>query len=138
MKLADPTFGLDSHAWAILAVLSGLEPDFARFREDAQLYDVCIQTNLHKVGDRCWASLTLFPHLTPTGPRKLIAFGRDPHVDEIVVESWAASSSAPDDSTRSSLHRFAPKDLMAAALFVRSELAWAYEFLLAAVPTDQA
>jgi len=129
-RIGDLTFGLDRFAWPLLSILSTLEPDFADFDEGTQMYDVTIQTGVHRVGDKNWVSLVLFPKLEPSGPRKLIAFGRDSCVDEIVVESWQATESSEiDETTPSTLQRFAAKDLMEAVGYIRSELSCAYSAL---------
>lgn len=133
-RIGDPTFGLDRYAWPLLSVLSTLEPDFADFDDVAQRYDVAIQTGLHHAGDRRWVSLELFARLEPIGPRKRVAFGRDPLVDEIVVESWQPTEiGTVEDMTPSGLRRFAPRDLMEAVAFVRSELSEGYRVLRASV-----
>lgn len=129
-RIGDLTFGLDRHAWGMLSILSTLEPDFADFDEGIQMYDVNILTGVHREGNKNWASLALFPKLEPTGPRKLIAFGRDSCADEIVIESWRTTESAEiDETTPSTLRRFASKDLMEAVGFVRNELSCAYSKL---------
>ena len=124
--ITDPKFGLDRYAWTLLALLSTFEPDFARFNEQAQMYDVRLQTDVRRDGDRNWVALTMWPALDAKEDRKVVAFGRDPYKDEIVVESWDWADATADD-VASTIHRFSPQELLEAALHVKRELAVAYD-----------
>lgn len=125
MRIADTTFGLDRYAWALLALLSTWETDFAHFNEQAKLWDVCIQTDVHQEGEARWGRLVM--PVGSLGLRKVIAFGRDVHRDEIVVQSWQLAPAGDLGDQESKIIRFDPGQLMNAALFIRSELARAYE-----------
>jgi len=121
MNVSDPTFGVDRYAWSLLTLLSTYEPDFADFNEASQQYDVRLQTDVYSAGTRRWVSLTLFRTSTSNEPLLTVAFGRDPFVDEIVVEC-----AAPGQGNKPSQHRFDPSDLMDAASRIRHELGFAY------------
>lgn len=123
-RIADTTVGLDRYAWPLVAILSTLEPDFARFDEQSNAYDVRIKTGVYaRDGAPNWAQLTMA--FKPLGLQKVIAFGRDTYRDEIVVQVWEVHGDGLEEQP-STLHRFAPPDLMRVALFIRDELAQAY------------
>ena len=126
MRIADTTFGLDRYAWSLLALLSTWEPAFARFNEQAQVYLVRIQTDVHPTaGDQRWGRLTMA--VGSLGLRKVIAFGRDAYRDEIVVQSWDLAGPGDLEEQPSKLTRFDPGHLMDAALVIREELTRAYQ-----------
>lgn len=129
MRIADPTFGLDRYALTLLALLSTYEPDFAVFVEEAKMYDVSLQTGIFRSGNRTWVSLTLFGKLDGTGPRRVIAFGRDPFVDEIAVELWDATEAPDLDEVPSGMARFEPRELTRVATHIKEMLANAYQGL---------
>jgi hypothetical protein len=138
-RIGDLSFGLDRYALSLLSVLSTIEPEFAAFDEEAQRYDIRIQTHLLFAGDRRWAALVIYPQLAPAGLRTVVAFGRDTHEDAIVVESWGplarfAVGEAPtveDAPPLVSGKRFAPGDLMRAAEHIQNELERAYRAMRA-------
>ena len=127
--IADPRFGLDQYAWGLLSVLSTREPDFAKFDDEALGYDIRLQTDVYRSGERNWVMLTMFPTSKGEGPRKVVAFGRDPYVDEIHVEIWSSTHAPQLDDVASAVTRFSPLELMKAAGFIRGELATAYDAL---------
>jgi hypothetical protein len=131
MRLADPSFGIDRYALSLLAILSTYEPDFAEFLEEARVYDVSLRTDVYRSGTKNWVSLTLFGFLDGHGPRRVIAFGRDSFVDQIVVEMWDATETPELDEVSSGMARFDPKDLMRVALHIKELLASAYQGLRA-------
>lgn len=132
MRIADPSFGLDRYAVSLLALLSTFEPDFADFLEEAQMYDVNLRTGVYSVGTRHWVSLTMFAALDGSGPRRVIAFGQDPFVDEIVVELWDATEAPELDGVRSSMVRFPPRELMRVAQHIKELLGISYRDIRAA------
>jgi len=129
-QLADPTFGLDQHASAMLDLLSTIEPTFAEFEQQAKLFDVCIQTSVYVKGENRWLALTLYPQLAPTGISKVMVFGEDALTDDIYVEDWAPShrdsAPAPMDFHTFTARRFHRDDRDEAVNFIWEQLTMAY------------
>lgn len=142
--ISDPTFGLDRYAWGLLNLLSTLEPDFAVFDEEAQMYDVALQTHIYCAGDKRWGALVLFPRLAPQGIRSVVTFGRCVHQDEIVVESWSPRHkfvtgeypTSSDEQGDARTRRFNPKDIVQAVTFIKAELTFAYGLMRAVPPAE--
>jgi hypothetical protein len=131
MRIADLSFGVDPYALPLLAILSTAEPDFADFLEEAKLYDVSLRTDVYRSGTRNWVSITMFGALDGRGPRKVVAFGRDPFVDAIGLEIWDLTEAADLDEVPSQTVSFSPRDLMKVAQHIKGLLANAYQTLRA-------
>lgn len=85
---ADPTFGLNRQALAILHYLAGLPPSFARYDQDLGRYSIFIRTYPWLNGREKGVALVVFRGSGPEGPCRVIAFGEDRGSSGLFVEHW--------------------------------------------------
>lgn len=96
---ADPKFGLNHQALAILAFLSGLPPSFAPYDPKTGRYDVNIQTFPWYSGLETGVALVVHRNWTAEGRCMVIAFGECRKTDQIFVEHWEEPREPPNGPT---------------------------------------
>jgi len=88
MFCADPSFGLNAQALAILHFLAGMTPSFAPFDPTLGCYKVCIRTFPWYNGREMGVALIIHREAMSAGPCRIIAFGESRNSDAIFVEYW--------------------------------------------------
>lgn len=91
-RCADPTFGINSQALAILQLLAGQDPIFADWNPKTGRYEVTIKTYPWYAGREKGVCLVVKPKEHNSDRKHLhIVFGEDRGTDGIFVEKWEAS-----------------------------------------------
>jgi hypothetical protein len=88
-KIADPALGLDRKLQAILHILSTVQPSFAEFNEEAQMYNISFRTGIfyeEGLGPQVWVAM--FPQLAPEGVCLIQGIGVDIQ-GQIKISEWA-------------------------------------------------
>lgn len=85
---ADPSFGLNHQALAILHFLAGLPPSFAPYDQRLGQFNVCIQTFPWYNGREQGVALVIYRGSSHAGPCQVVAFGECRGTDGIFVEWW--------------------------------------------------
>lgn len=138
--LADPSFGLDGVARAMLALLSEIPPTFAEFDKQRGEYDVHLQTRPFYEGLSGWVAIILHPHIEPHGDCKIVVFGEDFNSDNIIVQDWRTldlkgGSVTPELQERDyDSYAFRPHDITKAVEHVVELLKGGYEDMREAEP----
>lgn len=84
--LANLNFNLSRNVQAILLLLSHTEPEWARFNEAAQMYNITFQTTV-VYGKMSGVCIRMWPSLTPEGLNTTVFIGEGPG-QGITVELW--------------------------------------------------
>lgn len=85
---ANLTFGLEPQAMAILHMLAGREPSFARWDPEFKHYDVRIETFPWYNGRERGIALVVHRNYGCSGPCLILTFGECRNSDDIFVEQW--------------------------------------------------
>lgn len=88
MSCADPTFGLNHQALAILQFLAARPPSFAPYDSELGRYKVHIRTYPWFNGREKGVALVIHRDSGPVGPCRVVVFGESRGTDMIFVEHW--------------------------------------------------
>ena len=87
-RCADPTFGLNEQALAVIQMLAGRTPQFANYNDAAGEYDITIHTFPWYSGREMGVSLVVSKHPEPRGPCLVLVVAEHRSSDNIFVETW--------------------------------------------------
>ena len=87
-KCADPTFGLNEQAWAVLWMLAGMAPQFAPYNDKAGEYDLYLATFPWFNGHEKGIALVLTKKDHPTGPCLVLVVAEHRSSDDLFVDTW--------------------------------------------------
>lgn len=106
-RCADPTFGLNEQALAVLYLLAGRTPQFADYNNEAGEYDLTIYTFPWYSGREKGVALVVSKHPEPRGPCLVMVVAEHRSSDDLFVDKWEQDDfprNGPDLQSRESLH----------------------------------
>lgn len=94
--IVDPSFGLNGKVGAVLCLLATIEPTFANFHEQAQMFDVSFRTGIfYEEGVEPQAWLAMYPTMVPRGRCIIVTLGTDVS-GQLKVENWGDIEDFPE------------------------------------------